>query len=46
MNHLPFVAGSYGLAAVVVLWLAVDARLRFRRARRRLRAVDPRGAAP
>lgn len=42
MTHLPFVAGSYGLAAAAVLWLATDARLRLARARRRLRAVDPR----
>ena len=44
MTHAPWIAGSYGLAAAVVLWLAAGARLRLRRARRRLAALDGRRA--
>ena len=42
MTHLPWIAASYGLAAVVVSWLAVGSRVRLGRARRRLRALDGR----
>ena len=42
MNHLPYIAAAYGLAAAVIAWLSADAILRARRARRRLAAIDPR----
>ena len=44
MTHLPFIAASYGLAAVLVVAYSADAALRLGRARRRLRALDPRAA--
>ena len=40
---MPFVAGSYGAAVLVLGFLALSALLRLRRARLRLAAVDPRG---
>jgi heme exporter protein D len=43
MTHLPFIVAAYGLTGAVILWLVTDATLRTRRARRRLRALDPRG---
>jgi len=42
MNHLPYIAASYGIFAVVAVWLTAAAALRLRRATTRLRAVDPR----
>ena len=44
MTHLPFIAASYGLAAVLVTTYSVGAALRLRQAGRRLRALDPRAA--
>ncbi len=44
MTHLPFIAGSYGFALVVIGLYAGVAFLRLGRARRRLRALDPRAA--
>ncbi len=41
-DHLPYVAGSYGLALALVLWLSLGARMRSATARRRLAALDPR----
>ena len=40
---MPFVAGSYGAAILVLGFLAVTSLLRYRGARRRLAAVEPRG---
>ena len=40
MNPIPFVVASYGLAALVVGWLCIDAVLRLRNARRRLAAAE------
>ena len=45
MTHLPFIAASYGLAAVLVAAYSVGAALRLRRAGRRLKALDPRSGA-
>jgi heme exporter protein D len=42
MTHLPYIAASYGLFAVVALAYALDAWARLGRARRRLAAIDPR----
>jgi hypothetical protein len=42
MTHLPFIAASYGLAALVLGWLGIGAWLRVGGARRRLAAIDPR----
>jgi heme exporter protein D len=42
MTHLPFIAASYGLAALVMGGLGIGAWLRVGRARRRLAAIDPR----
>ncbi len=39
---MPFVAGSYGAALLVLGFLTVSAVLRYRGARRRLAAVEPR----
>ena len=39
---MPFVAGSYGAALLVLGFLSAGSFLRFRRARARLAAVDPR----
>lgn len=44
MTHLPYVLGCYGLALLVAGGLGVSAALRLRAARRKLAAVDPRGA--
>jgi heme exporter protein D len=44
MTHLPFIAAAYGLTVIVVIWLTADAFARTRRARIRLRALDPREA--
>jgi heme exporter protein CcmD len=43
MTHLPYIAASYGLTIIVVVWLSVDAFLRTRRARNQLGKIDPRG---
>ncbi|GBQ70663.1 hypothetical protein AA103196_2553 [Ameyamaea chiangmaiensis NBRC 103196] len=40
MTHLPYIAGAYGLAAMVALWFGIGATLRLRRARTRLAAVE------
>ncbi len=45
MNHLPYIAGAYGLTLAVILWLSIDAAVRTARARRRLAAIDPRAGA-
>ncbi|MGI3776409.1 MAG: hypothetical protein ACRYGC_03855 [Janthinobacterium lividum] len=45
MTHLPFIAASYGLAAVLVVAYAANAAVRLGQARRRLAALDPRTAA-
>jgi len=43
LHHvMPFVAGSYGAAVLVLGSLALASLLRYRRARRRLAAVEPR----
>lgn len=42
MTHLAYVAASYGLAAMLMLWLGLGAVLRTAAAQRRLRALDPR----
>jgi hypothetical protein len=42
MNQLPFIVAAYALFAAATLWLSVDAVTRTARARRKLRAVDPR----
>ena len=42
MNHLPYIAGSYGIFAIIAVWLSAAAARRLRRATTRLRAVDPR----
>lgn len=39
---MPFVAGSYGAAVLVLGFLGLSSLLRLRRARLRLSAVDPR----
>lgn len=44
MTHLPFIAGAYGLTLATVLWLTLGAASRVHRARRRLAALDVRGA--
>ncbi|MCF3945478.1 heme exporter protein CcmD [Acidiphilium sp. AL] len=41
-DAMPFVAGSYGAALLVLGFLALSALLRYRGARRRLAAVEPR----
>ncbi|MCQ9155460.1 heme exporter protein CcmD [Acidomonas methanolica] len=40
MTHLPFIAASYGVTAVAVLVLTVQAALRLRRARTRLAQLE------
>ncbi len=42
MNHLPYIAGAYGITLAVILWLSLDIVLRTARARRRLAALNPR----
>jgi hypothetical protein len=42
MTHLPFIAASYGLAALVLSWFGIGAWMRMGSARRRLTAIDPR----
>lgn len=42
MTHLPFIAASYGLAALVIGGFSIGAWLRANAARRRLEAIDPR----
>ena len=44
MTHLGFVAASYGLAVGIPAIFAVSAALRLSAARRRLAAIDTRGA--
>ena len=44
MTHLPYIVGAYGLTALLGGWFSLGAWLRTRRARRRLAALDPRGA--
>ena len=45
MTHLPYIAASYGLAALVLLGFAANSWRRMRLARRRLEAIDTRRAA-
>lgn len=40
---MPYVAGAYGAALLVLGFLSVNSFLRYRQARRRLAAVEPRG---
>jgi hypothetical protein len=42
MTHLPYIAASYALGALIPGWLGVAAFLRMRTARRRLAALDHR----
>jgi hypothetical protein len=42
MTHLPFIAGSYAFAVLVLGWFGIGAWLRTAAARRRLAAIDPR----
>ena len=42
MTHLPYVAASYSLFALLALGLVVSTSLRLRQATSRLRAIDPR----
>jgi hypothetical protein len=44
MTHLTYIMAAYGVAVVVAGWFAVDAWVRMGQARRRLAAIDPRGA--
>lgn len=43
---MPYVAGAYGAALLVLGFLSVGSFLRYRQARRRLAAVEPRGRRP
>lgn len=40
MTHLPYIAASYGLAALMALVLSIGAALRLRRDRARLAALE------
>lgn len=40
---MPYVAGSYGAALLVLGFLAITSLLRYRGAHRRLAAIEPRG---
>lgn len=42
---MPYVAGSYGAALSILGFLSISSFLRYRAARRRLAAVEPRGRA-
>jgi heme exporter protein CcmD len=42
MTHLPYIAASYALTALVLGWFGIGAWLRASSARRRLAAIDPR----
>jgi hypothetical protein len=42
VTHLPFIAASYGLAALVLGGFGANAWWRMSAARRRLAAIDPR----
>ena len=44
MNHLGFIVAAYGLTIVIGAYFSIGATLRLRQARRRLAAIDPRGA--
>ncbi|MBV9783801.1 MAG: hypothetical protein JO264_08275 [Acidisphaera sp.] len=44
MTHLPFIAAAYAVAVLLPAGYAVAALHRLRLARRRLAALDPRGA--
>lgn len=44
-HAMPFVVGSYGAALLILGYLAVSSLLRYRFARRRLAAVEPRQRA-
>ncbi len=46
MTHLPFVAGAYGVALLVIGSFAMAAKLRLSRAAARLRALDTRRETP
>jgi heme exporter protein CcmD len=43
MTHLPYIAASYGLTVLIVVWLGLGAWRRSARARRKLAELDPRG---
>ncbi len=45
MNHLPYIAGSYAIFAVVTVYLVVSSGARLRMTARRLAALDHRKAA-
>jgi heme exporter protein CcmD len=45
MTHLPYIAASYGLTVVVVLWLSMNAWQRTKQARAKLAQIDPRFGA-
>lgn len=45
-HAMPFVAGSYGAAVAILAFIAGGAMLRYRTAKRRLAAVEPRGRLP
>lgn len=44
MSHIPYIAAAYIIALSVPLYFAVSAAFRLRTAKRRLAAIDPRGA--
>ena len=46
MNHLPYIAASYAIFAVVAVYLAASSGARLRTTTRRLAALDHRKAAP
>lgn len=41
-DQLPYIVAAYALFVAAALWLSLDAAARMARARRKLRAVDPR----
>jgi hypothetical protein len=44
MDHLAYIVPAYGITLLLALWLGVGAAMRMTRARKKLAAVDPRGA--
>jgi hypothetical protein len=40
MNHLPYIAASYGIFVAAVLFAAVEAALRLRTTTKRLKLLD------
>jgi heme exporter protein CcmD len=45
MNHLPYIAASYGIFGLAVLYLALETAFRLRSTTRRLKALDHRKAS-